>query len=404
MEEDKEFTGPNARTADLSSLRLDRDKRAKPPGHWKKWLHLLWILVPVIGFLVYQVALKKAAPTVSVRTAKAELVTGSMASAELVATGYVVAQRKAAVSSKATGRLEVLNVEEGDRVKKGAVIARLENSDVQAGLDLAKATLAVARAESTDAELNFNRQTGLLKVDATTLDKVEAATARYQTALANVKAQKANVSAAGVALENTIIRAPFDGTVLTKEADMGEMVAPFASSSSSRGAVVTMADMGSLEVEADVSESNIQKVEINQPCQIVLDAYPAITYRGFVKKIVPTADRSRATVLTKVAFIDRDDKVLPEMSARVNFLSLEEKSAVKLDQPVVAVPKTAITQRQGKKVVFKVNGSLVEEIPVEIGRELGNITEIVSGISAGETVVLSPAGGLKSGDKIEITN
>jgi RND family efflux transporter MFP subunit len=316
----------------------------------------------------------------------------------------VVAQRKAAVSSKATGRLEVLNVEEGDRVKKGAVIARLENSDVQAGLDLAKATLAVARAESTDAELNFNRQIGLLKVDATTLDKVEAATARYQTALANVKAQKANVSAAGVALENTIIRAPFDGTVLTKEADMGEMVAPFASSSSSRGAVVTMADMGSLEVEADVSESNIQKVEINQPCQIVLDAYPAITYRGLVKKIVPTADRSRATVLTKVAFLDRDDKVLPEMSARVNFLPREEESAVKLDQPVVAVPKTAITQRQGKSVIFKVNGAAVEEIPVEIGRELGNITEIVSGISAGETVVLSPAGGLKSGDKIEITN
>lgn len=350
-------------------------------------------------FLAYHAILKKAAPAILVQTGTAQLVTGSEAAAELVATGYVVAQRKAAVSSKATGRLEILDVEEGDKVLKGQVLAQLENSDMKASLDLAKANLKSAQADSVEAALNYDRQTQLLKTGATTQDVVDAATARYNSAIAGVEAMQANLRAAAVALENTIIRAPFNGTVLTKDADIGEMVAPFASSASSKGAVVTIADMGSLEVEADVSESNIQKVKIKQPCEIILDAYPDFRYHGSVKQIVPTADRSRATVLTKVAFKNLDSRVLPEMSARVNFLpAIEETTGQK---QVIAVPKDCVTMRDNRKVIFKVTGEYVQEIPVQIGRELGTVTEIITGVQPGDVVVISPPGNLKSGDKIK---
>jgi len=397
------MTEADAKSADLSALRIDREKKTAPPGSRKKWLYLLWLLLPVILYLAYQTLLKRAAPSVRVQTGIAQLVTGSEASAELVATGYVVAQRKAAVSSKATGRLEKLNVEEGDRVQAGEILAQLENSDIKANLDLAIANLKSARADSLEAALNFYRQTELLKTGATTQDVVDVATAKYQAMIANVEAMQAAVKAAEVALENTVIRAPFAGTVLTKEADEGEMVAPFASSSSSRGSVVTIADMKSLEVEADVSESNIYKVKLNQPCEIILDAYPNFRYQGYVKKIVPTADRSRATVLTKVAFKNLDDRVLPEMSARVNFLPMERNSE-EVTQPVLAVPKSALTMRDNQKVVFKVVGEYVQMTPVEIGRELGSVTEIKSGLQKGDKVVLSPAGNMKSGDRIKLTD
>ena len=393
----------NAKSADLSALRIDRESKNSAPGRKKKWLYLLWVLVPIALFLGYKPLLERAVPAVTVQVATAQLVTGSEASAELVATGYVVAQRKAAVSSKATGRLEILNLEEGDKAIAGQVIAQLENSDLKANLELAKANLKSAQAESTEAVLNNNRQTELLKTGATTQDIVEVARARYDAAVANVEAMRAAVKAVEVALENTLIRAPFTGTVLTKEAEVGEMVAPFASSSSSRGAVVTMADMKSLEVEADVSESNIYKVKPNQPCEIILDAYPDYRYQGYVKKIVPTADRSRATVLTKVAFKNLDQRVLPEMSARVNFLPLEKVSE-EIIQPVLAVPKSAVTSRENRKVVFKVVGKYVQETPVEVGRELGTVTEIMSGLQQGDQVVLSPAGNLKSKDKIKLSD
>jgi RND family efflux transporter MFP subunit len=397
------MTEADAKSADLSALRIDRGKKATPPGSRKKWLYFLWLLVPVILYLAYQTWLKKAVPSVTVQTGIAQLVTGSEATAELVATGYVVAQRKAAVSSKATGRLEKLNVEEGDRVQAGEILAQLENSDIKANLDLAIANLKSAQADSTEAALNFHRQTELLKTGATTQDIVDVATAKYQARIANVEAMQAVVKAAAVALENTVIRAPFTGTVLTKEADEGEMVAPFASSSSSRGSVVTIADMKSLEVEADVSESNIYKVKLNQPCEIILDAYPDFRYQGYVKKIVPTADRSRATVLTKVAFKNLDSRVLPEMSARVDFLPME-KSSEEVTQPVLAVPKSALTTRENQKVVFKVVGEYVQMTPVQVGRELGSVTEIKSGLQKGDKVVLSPAGNMKSGDKIKLTD
>ena len=387
---------------DLSSLKIDKTKKSGAPGRGRKWLHLLWLLLPVVVFLGYELVIKQVTPATKVRVATAQMLTGSEASAELVATGYVVAQVKAAVASKATGRLEVLNVEEGDVVKANDILAILDNADVKADLERAKANLAMARADSTDATIKLNRASELIKSGATTQDIVDEVRANYERAIASVNVALASVRYTEVAVENTIIRAPFTGTVLSKDADVGEMVAPFSSAGSSRGAVVTLADMSSLEVEADVSESNIYKVRVGAPAEIVLDAYPSIKYPAMVKKIVPTADRSRATVLTKIAFTQIDEKVLPEMSARVNFLPDKVDSTKAALPAVIAIPKTAVTNRDGRKVVYKVVGQNVIETTVQTGRELGTFVEIVSGTAIGDQVVLSPASGMKSGDKIEL--
>ncbi|UCD18126.1 MAG: efflux RND transporter periplasmic adaptor subunit, partial [Candidatus Zixiibacteriota bacterium] len=271
-----------------------------------------------------------------------------------------------------------------------------------AELDVARANLKLALADSIAADLNFHRRKKLFDGGHISAEEMEVTTAAFHRTLATVEAMSAALRAAEVALDNTIIIAPFDGTVLMKHADVGEMVAPFASASSSRGAVVTMADMTSLEVEADVSESNIQKVSVNQPCEIILDAYPDYKYGGYVKKIVPTADRSRATVMTKIAFNSIDSRVLPEMSARVNFLPSEGVPEQVEAKAILAVDKEALTTRDGSRVVFKYLNGIAQQTSVETGRQLGGVTEILSGLQEGDIVILSPAGGLKTGDKIEI--
>jgi RND family efflux transporter MFP subunit len=235
----------------------------------------------------------------------------------------------------------------------------------------------------------------------------DVAEARYRRAQAGVasteagvKAAEAAVQAAQVDLENTIIHAPFDGTVLTKEAEVGEVVAPFGSATSAKAAVVTMADMDSLQVEADVSESNIQKIQIGQRCEIALDAYPDTNYEGIVQAIVPTVDRAKATVLTKIRFLNRDDRVLPEMSARVSFLS--EASSGENGKSKAAVNPTAIVSRGTRRVAFIVRRDRVEEATVEEGGRVGNLIEIKSGLQSGDQVVVNPSERLRGGDRIRI--
>ena len=384
---------------DLSSLRIDRTSEYRPPHKWWKWV-LAASVVPLL-LLGYFILMRGVAPGLTVQVGSATMITGSQAQALLTASGYVVAQRQAAVASKATGRLEYLGVVEGDRVKAGQIIARLENSDIAAELERAKAALMEAGAESTEASLIYGRQKKMLTSGGISQAEFETSEARHQRAVAGVASARAAVKSAEVALENTIIRAPFDGTVLAKSAEVGEMVAPFASSASSRGAVVTMADMNSLEVEADVAEANIDRVRVGLPCEITLDAYPDTRYPGKVVKIVPTADRSRATVLVKVAFVSRDRRVLPEMSAKVNFLPQETKLSAQNEAPVVAVPNSAVTLRNGVKMVFLVEGTTVRSVPVATGRVLGDLTEVKEGVASGDRVVLSPPGSLTTGMKIK---
>ena len=328
-------------------------------------------------------------------------ISSSQASSVLTASGYVVAQRKASIASKATGRIVSLGFHEGDKVTKGEIIARIESADMEAGLAQAQADLAVAKADMNDARQSLDRSKQLLDRGLIAQAEYDAAKARYDRVVASIASRNAAVNAAEVSLENTRIRAPFDGTILTKNADVGEVVAPFAAGASSRVAVVTLADMLSLEVEADVSESNIEHITVGQPCEIMLDAYPDQRYRGVVDKIVPTADRAKATVLTKIRFIEKDSRVLPEMSAKVHFLSTQA-SENNDNQLKTVVDLAAVVTRNGKKIVFVFQENKITERAVEVGSTLGKYIEVKRGLSQGEKVVLHPSEKLESGSKAKL--
>ena len=210
------------------------------------------------------------------------------------------------------------------------------------------------------------------------------------------------VEGAQVALENTVIRAPFDGTVLTKDAEVGEVVAPLAGSAFSKSAVVTIADLRSLEVEADVSESNLEGVTVGQPCEIVLDAYPDQRYPAAVAMIVPTADRAKATVQVKVAFHSYDARVLPEMGAKVHFLPTPVRPTEADTQPVLTVPAGAVVDRGGRTVVYMVDRGRAAEIPVTIGRRLGGTVTILQGLPSGALVIDSVGDRVRPGAKVTV--
>lgn len=386
--------------ADLSTLRIRRENPDPTPP--KKRTRVIPVVAAAIVLLtvVYFFARGLLRQAVEVELATASLTYPSQARAVLTASGYVVAQRKAAVASKATGRLVYLGVEEGDRVRKGQVIARLEDQDVIAALEKARADLAVAVADSFDATQSLQRQRTLYAAGLVSEADLDAAQARYSRVKATIESSAAAVRTADVALEYTRIRAPFDGTVLSKDADVGEVVAPFAAAANSRAAVVSIADMSSLQVEADVSESNITRIGAGQQCEIVLDAYPDIHYRGIVHKIVPTADRSKATVLTKIAFEQRDDRVLPEMSAKVTFLSESPAPAQPDSAAALTVPSSAVVTSDGRTAVFVARDAMAVETPVTTGRSIGGSTEILTGLQQGDRVIVQPDAAIVTGTKI----
>jgi HlyD family secretion protein len=378
------------RNADLSGLRINRSQDDEPQSRGPRTPLRAVILLGaalvmiVLGYVLFSHSFDSA---VEVQLVTASLSSPSQANAVLTASGYVVAQRKAAVASKATGRLEYLGVVEGDRVKKGQVLARLEDTDMKASLDQARANLKLNEADFKDAEQWLARQKTLLERGVSTQSDYDGAEARYQRVLASIAVAKAIVAGAQVALENTLILAPFDGTVLTKNADVGEMVAPMAASASSKSAVVTIADMASLQVEADVSESNIERIAPDQPCEITLDAYPAARYQGYVAKVVPTADRAKATVMVKLGFKSYDSKVLPEMSAKVLFLAKTSDPAASAATPMLTIPLTSVVVRNGKRVVYTVRENQAVETPIVVGKEFGALVEITQGLSPGDRVI-----------------
>ena len=330
----------DTKSADLTALRIDRSDGLAKAGGPPRWLFVGGGVLVLVAAAVVLVALNLRGG-VSARLTPAVLISPAQASTVVIASGYVVAQRKAAVASKGTGRLVFLGVVEGDRVRQGQVIARIEDSDVRAALAQAQANLQLGRADLNDATQALRRQRVLLDSGLTTQETYDAAEARHARVVATIAIAQAGVDAAQVAVENTVIRAPFDGTVLTKNADVGEMVAPLAGSVLSKAAVVTLADLASLQVEVDVSEASIEQVVAGQPCEIVLDAYPDVRYPGVVAKIVPTADRAKATIQVKVAFRRYDGRVLPEMSAKVHFLPRSEPVAHADTLPLITVPATA---------------------------------------------------------------
>lgn len=397
---------------DLRGLKIDKTAVSTHPARRRRpWL---WWLATACAIVVAVAAAKGLVSSqVEVETATVSLVYPSQIFTQLNASGYVAAQRKSAVAAKATGRLVWLGVEEGSRVKAGEVIARLESDDVAATRTQVAANLASARAarEQVEAELNdatraYNRNRELVAQGIVSGAELDASEARYRKAKAALNGADAAINAAQAALKGaevavgyTLIRAPFDAVVLTKDADVGDIVTPIGAAVNAKAAVVTMADMGSLQVEADVSESNLGKVKVGQPCEIQLDALPETRFSGTVHMIVPTADRSKATVLVKVRFNDRDNRILPEMSARVAFLQRDVKPDEK--RPRTAINPAALVKRGNRDVVYLVKGDRVVETPVTAGIHIGDLVEILTGAKAGDKVVMKPLERLKDGTRIK---
>lgn len=408
---------------DLSKLKIDKaawQADTAPPGKgpggirsrfaFKPWMR--WAVIGLALVLAFMGWRHYFPPALEVETSSVSLVHPSQGMTQLNSSGYVTAQRKASVASKTTARLIWLGVEEGSRVREGEIIARLERDDVLAAHDRAdalhrasQASIEHARSELADATLSYERMKRLLADRIISQSDFDAAEARYKKAQASVEnstwtagASRAAMRESRAALEYTLLRAPFDAVVLTKNADIGDIVTPLGAAANSKASVVTVADLGSLLVETDVSESSLGKVKAGAPCEITLDALPGERFLGSVHMIVPTADRTKASVLVKVKFRELDPRILPEMSAKVAFLERELESSER--EPRVAVPAVAVAERAGRKVVFVVEQGAATAVEVRTGAKIGDFIELTAGPKPGARVVLNPPASLKSGGKV----
>ena len=396
----KKTISMETKNADLSSLKIDRSNKEEINSGKKNIFITIGVIVLIIvGYFIISSFLGSS---VKVKLTTAVLQKPGQTTASLTASGYVVAQRKAAIASKGTGRLIFLGVVEGDKVKKDQVIGKLENSDILPQIEEAKANLRFYQADMTSAENTFNREKELFKKSLSSQQVFDQAESNYNRLLASIEIANSRIKQYEVALENTLIRAPFDGTVLTKNAEVGEIVAPFGGSTTSKTAVVTIADMKSLLVEADVSESNIEKIRPDQDCEIILDAYPEKSYAAYVFKIVPTADRSKATVLVKVGFKNYDSRVLPEMSAKVSFFTEPVDTSITNQKPILIIPASSIREENGKNYVFRIVNDKASKVEVTIGQKLGSYAEIISGLLSGNKVIENLDNKIKDGVEVKL--
>jgi len=409
---------------DLSKLRIKRD--APPPPLRRALRRNLILAVSAIVIVAAVLIALGRGRAVPIQVAVAEAVSGAggasggAGAASVTANGYVVARTRASVSAKLAGRIADLRVSEGSTLRKGEIIARLENDDYRAQLAQAEAALSTARADITEARAARDiasreaerlrrmrtRNPGLVSEEEyeAALSRAEQAAARAQAAQARISAAEAARRFAEATLENTFVRAPFTGTVLRKEAEIGEVVAPSVGGGLTRGAVVTMADLTTLEVEVDVNEAYIARVRKGQPARITLDAYPDTSFRGEVRQVVPTADRQRATVQVKVSIVDRDPRILPEMGARVDFMGDTTSSVggpVKSGPPRIRVPSAAVREQNGQSVVWLVRNGKLESRQVEAGPVSGGYREIRSGLSGGELMLVGGVDAPESGMRVK---
>ena len=373
------------RPADLSALRIRREPERRSGA--RGWLLLAAVLVVAAGGAAYFLAGRGLRP-VKVEVVTAAVITEGQATTLLTATGYVEAERKADLSPKITSRITELNVTEGTRVKKDDVIARLDSTDLDA-------QLAEAKANWVNAQAELARQKNLY-------DQGLAPKSTLDAAVASEAATRARVRYDEALLDYTIIRAPFTGVITAKRAFVGEAVSPFGSSPSgggSGGAIATIVEFSSLYVGADVNEANLPRLAKDQPAEISLDAVPDKVYHGRLRQIVPAADRQKATVRVKVAFLDADDRVIPDLSARVSFTS--EPTQGKEKRSRVVVPRATLATVDGKTGVYRVVDGRAVFTPVTAGGDVQGQVEITQGLQGGERLI-SLAGGVrvKDGERI----
>ena len=398
-------------TQDLAALRLEREPEPEPSRRWLGWVFLVAVLAAAgVGawwWLVRERPVEVQTLAVTVRQA------GTQATV-LNATGYVTARRRATVSSKITGKIVEIFVEEGMAVKEGDVLARLDDETQRAAVALAQAQAEAARrsvSESevrlTEARINLERVSKLVKVGYSTAAEVDAARAAVDSLEARIRAAREQVRVAErqIALEKTnldsfVIRAPFDGVAISKDAQPGEMVSPVSAGGGfTRTGIGTIVDMRSLEIEVDVNESYINRVRPSQAVTAVLDAYPDWEIPARVITMVPAADRQKATVLVRIGFVELDPRILPDMGVKVTFLRESEEGAAPA-RPVALVPKDAVKTEGTQAYVFVVENEVVDRRAVTVGGNDGDRLEVIAGLNSGERVVLSPPADLASGARV----
>jgi RND family efflux transporter MFP subunit len=398
----------------LHELRIDRAQRDDdtPRPRWP-WIMGIVVVVLVIGAGAVMFALRGHAQTVETSTAVVAASSGD--AAVLQATGYVVARHEATISAQLIGTLTSVSVEEGDHVKKGQILARLDPTEYQAQLDAAEAQHAAAQAQVMQARATLKqarsdaaRDNAIVKRGYVSRQAAEQANTQVATdqaaldvTIKQAAAAAAQVNAAQINLDFTIIRAPFSGVVTDKAAEVGEIVSPYTSGGGGiAGGLATIVDMNSLEVDVDVNEAYISRVLPNMPVEAVLDAYPDWKIPAHVIAIIPSADKSKATVKVRIALDQKDPRIIPQMGVRVSFLEKSDKNRKPL--PGVLVPKSAVVQRDGKDVVFVVKDGRAAQTPVTAGADFSDMQQITQGVSAGEDVVTTPPANMKDGEKVQV--
>ncbi|MCL1634839.1 efflux RND transporter periplasmic adaptor subunit [Luteimonas sp. SX5] len=410
----------NASSELLKELRIDR--KAPPPPTSRR---ALWIALAVIAALLLAAGAAWAFfardKGIEVRTASVTPIAAGGASASVLdASGYVVARRMATVSAKITGRVREVLIEEGQAVKEGQVMATLDPIDADAQRSLASAQLGAARSQAqsvqarlVEAEANAKRLSSMVQRQLVSRSQYDQAVAQRDSLRAELLTAQRNAKVAGdslriadIGVDNTIVRAPFSGVVTAKAAQPGEIVSPLSAGGGfTRTGIGTIVDMDSLEVEVDVGEAYIGRVQPKMPVEATLNAYPDWKIPAEVIAIIPAADRGKATVKVRIAIKTKDPRIVPDMGVNVSFLEPDKPAATQAPPRGVRVPAAAIAKRDGGDVAFVIAGDdkdAVEQRPLKLGRTLGDDREVTSGLSGGDVVVLDPPAELQDGAKVRI--
>ena len=404
----------SAEKPNLDQLRIDRSGTADARPRRALWAAagLLLLLALLIGWWASRPSLAE----VRTATVQERRFDDGGGGTVLNASGYVTARRQATVSSKVTGKVTEVLIEEGMEVEEGQVLARLDVSNVRAGLELAEAQLGAARSavretevRRDEADIELRRQEKLVAAKVASQEELDRARAERDALAARLDRQREEVRVAERQLavwrrelEDRTIRAPFDGIVVAKNAQPGEMISPISAGGGfTRTGIGTVVDMSSLEIEVDVNEAYINRVTADQPVTAVLDAYPDWRIPCHVIAVIPTADRQKATVEVRIGFEELDPRILPDMGVKVEFLESEAEAAAGPQPAVLLVPGSAVLARDGKDVVMVVDGGTAERRAVRVGAQFGDELQVLAGVKAGERVVIEGAEELTDGTRVK---
>src|SRR5713226_4651719 len=407
-------TPPVSARPDLGALRIDDRQRSQS----KMGKRIFYASIPVLifaGIVAAAYAFRSQRPMVEVATA-AKPDPGGWQTL-LNASGYVTPRRRATIAAKITGRVTGVYFDEGTHVREGQLLSTLDDSDAKRALDSAKADRDSAQAAIADfqvqlrnAEIILGRAEKLQKAGVQTQEALDNAStaadslkAKIDLAKKQVVGAEARISVAQQAVDNCTIRAPFEGIVVSKDAQVGEMVSPISAGGGfTRTGIATIVDMNSNEIEVDVNETYIARVEPGQPVTAILDAYPDWEIPSRVRTIIPSADRQKATVKVRISFVKLDPRILPDMGIKVTFLGREVETKKGELAPSALVPKDAVREENGKKIVFLLKNDHVERRAVTTGGMRGDVAEILAGLAAGDTVVVKGPENLRDGQAVEI--